>query len=106
MRQLLTALRAGLSNGSVDPRGLTLPSPLGTDPFDIFASFESAQPADASAQHTEDLPREALPANALAALTDRRLSLMTQDLAAFGGVGRETVRIAPTPEGHRLDYFA
>jgi hypothetical protein len=102
------ALRAGLAESKGSLRDLALQAPLGVDPFELFGTPQSAPPADTNVQHTQNLPKEALPAAdaGAAELVDRRLALITQDLAAFGGVGRETERIEGRGEIHRLDYFA
>lgn len=107
--RLTTALRAGLPGSQLGPGLFSSPLIAGSDPFEFFGSPDGIPPVDATVQRTQDLPRESLfAADAGAAATvDRRVALMTQDMAAFGGVGREaSLRLDAPADGLRLDCLA
>jgi hypothetical protein len=110
LARLTTALRAGLPGSRLGAGPMSLQMPVGTHPFEYFSSPDGPAPIDATVQRTQDLPRESMSAAAdsgAAAIVDRRVALMTQDMAAFGGVGHEaSLRLNGPTEGLRLDYFA
>jgi len=111
LTRLTTSLRAGLDDGFEVGSPFALPS--GADPFEFFAPSSAAAQADSTVQHTQNLPKEALPPEMADSFgtgglvtADRRVALMAQDMAGFGGFGRESVRLERHQEGLRLDYFA
>jgi len=107
--RLTTALRAGMPGSPLGPGLHSLEAPIGADPFEYFGSQDAPAGIDATVQRTQDLPRESLSAadTGSASIVDRRVALMTQDMAAFGGVGLEaSLRFNGPADGLRLDYFA
>jgi hypothetical protein len=105
LARLTAALRAGLPGSGQGPDLLTGQMPPDADPFEFFGSGETRPQVDATMQLAHDLPWQSLSAGAGA--VERRVALMAQDMAAFGGVGREApLRLDPPVEGFRHEYFA
>ena len=123
--RLTDSLRAGLYPSGHGGGVLTPQLPVGADPFKFFADAQLDMTmdqvldlpmealGDTTVQHTQNLPKEALDGEASVsadaggpAAFDRRVALMAQDMAAFGGLGHEGPRLARHSEGLRLDYFA
>ena len=108
LARLTTALRAGLP-GSTLGAGLQSSLVAGTDPFVFFGSPGGAPPADSAEKSRHYLPQQILAdgGDSGAAMVDRRVAVMTQDMAAFGGAGREApARLEAAPDNVRFDYFA
>jgi hypothetical protein len=111
--RLVSSLRAGLPVTRLRDVAPTLQLPTETEAAALFGPPQMDAPIDSSVQHTEDLPKEAPPTEALTVeasapdMAGRMVALMVQDMAAFGGrVGPDSVRHAPSGEGYRFDYFA
>lgn len=90
---------------------LSTQMPAGADPFEFFGS--PAGQMQGPAESRQDPPRRSFSGDLSdsdpggTSIVNRRVALMAQDMAAFGGVGREaSLRFDPPAEGLRLDYFA
>jgi hypothetical protein len=101
LARLTAALRAGLPGSGRGPD--LLAAPADSDPFEVFAS--GYRPADAPVEPARVPPPASLASGA--GMVERRVALMAQDMAAFGGVGREApLRLESPGEGPRHEYFA
>jgi len=111
--RLTRSLRAGLAGPGLRDSGLIAQFPGGADPFEFFGSPQMAVQDDSTVRPSRDLP-EIVHGQTLGALDPggpgaigRRVALMAQDMAAFGGVSREaSPRFETHREGLRFDYFA
>jgi hypothetical protein len=104
LARLTSALRAGLpGSGQQGPDLLSGQMPADADPFEFYGS--GAGQADSA---TEPLTEVSwLNLSASAGAIERRVALMAQDMAAFGGAGREApLRLDAPAEALRHEYFA
>lgn len=109
LSRLTESLRAGLPGSQMGAGLLSTQMPAGADPFEFFGS-----PAgQAAVESRQDPQRRSFSADLSdsdpggTSIVNRRVALMAQDMAAFGGIGREaSLRLDSPAEGLRLDYFA
>ncbi|MEO7826123.1 MAG: hypothetical protein ABIR60_03200 [Allosphingosinicella sp.] len=95
LARLTAALRTGLDQSPGGLRNLTLPAASDLDPFDFSAEPQLPSLLHKAGRHTQDMPREALSAEALPAAyaavpapADRRLALMAQESQPLAGWAR------------------